>query len=274
MKFRKIISLSVLTSFFFVALTGIILYITPQGRVAYWADWRLLGLTKDEWTAIHINLSLLFLIGSGFHIYYNWNPLIAYLKNKAKQLVVFNREFSLALAVTLIAVLGTYFSIPPFQTVISINDKIKAGHEKTYGSPPYGHAELSSLQSFCKKMGLDAEKALQILVQKKISGADKNKTLKAIAGDNGISPQQVYLMIADAKSEAPKDAGNTPGQIIPTGLGKKTLAQAAEEYHLDLKKGIENLAAQNIEASPEMTFMEIARAEDLSPIDIFEMMKK
>lgn len=79
-RFRRIVSLTSLTSFFFLGLTGIMLYIVPQGRVAYWADWRLLGLSKTDWTNIHINISLLFLIASGFHLYYNWNTLLAYLK--------------------------------------------------------------------------------------------------------------------------------------------------------------------------------------------------
>jgi len=67
-------------------LTSVILFITPQGRVAYWADWRLWGLTKTDWGNIHINLGLLFLIALSVHIYYNWKPLISYLKNKAKQI--------------------------------------------------------------------------------------------------------------------------------------------------------------------------------------------
>jgi hypothetical protein len=62
-----------------MVLTSIILYIVPQGRVAYWADWKLWGLTKTDWGNIHINLGLLFLIALFIHIYYNWKPLINYL---------------------------------------------------------------------------------------------------------------------------------------------------------------------------------------------------
>ena len=57
-----------------------ILYIVPQGRVAYWADWKFWGLTKTDWGNIHINLGLLFLIALFIHIYYNWKPLINYLQ--------------------------------------------------------------------------------------------------------------------------------------------------------------------------------------------------
>jgi hypothetical protein len=40
MKLRKITSLTALLSFVLMLVTSIILYIVPQGRVAYWADWR------------------------------------------------------------------------------------------------------------------------------------------------------------------------------------------------------------------------------------------
>ena len=71
MNIRKISSLTATLSFILMLPTAIILYIVPQGRIAYWADWHLWGLTKTQWGAIHINLGLLFLITLSLHIYYN-----------------------------------------------------------------------------------------------------------------------------------------------------------------------------------------------------------
>ena len=62
MKLRKITSLTSLLTFILIVLTSVILYIVPQGRVAYWADWRLWGLTKVQWGNIHIINGLLFLL--------------------------------------------------------------------------------------------------------------------------------------------------------------------------------------------------------------------
>ena len=100
MKIRKITSLTASLAFILMVLTSIVLYIVPQGRVAYWADWRLWGLTKTDWGNIHINMGLLFLIALFLHIYYNWKPLMSYLKNKAKQMKVFTPEFNVALVIT------------------------------------------------------------------------------------------------------------------------------------------------------------------------------
>lgn len=125
MKIRKITSLTASLSFVLMVLTSVVLYIVPQGRVAYWADWHLWGLTKTDWGNIHINLGLLFLISLFLHIYYNWKPLISYLKNKAKQVKVFTPEFNLALAITIAAAVGTYVMAPPFSWVMSLNEHFK-----------------------------------------------------------------------------------------------------------------------------------------------------
>ncbi len=82
---RKITSLTAALSFIVMVLTCVILYIVPQGRVAYWADWHLWGLTKSQWGGIHINTGILFLIALSFHIYYNWKPIMNYLKDKTKK---------------------------------------------------------------------------------------------------------------------------------------------------------------------------------------------
>ena len=81
-KMRKITSLTAALTFIIVILTSIILYIVPHGRVAYWADWHLWGLSKDDWGNIHINTGLLFLIALLLHTYYNWKSLMAYLKDR------------------------------------------------------------------------------------------------------------------------------------------------------------------------------------------------
>jgi len=114
MSVKKITSLTALLSFIVMAFTGIILYITPQGRVAYWSDWHLFGLTKSEWGDIHIGTGVLFIIAIGFHIWYNWKMILAYLKDKAKNLKIFTKDFNIALILTVVFVAGTYFQAPPF----------------------------------------------------------------------------------------------------------------------------------------------------------------
>ena len=77
MSLRKITSLTAALAFCVVVVTSVILYIVPQGRVAYWADWRLWGLTKEQWGDVHITVGLLFLLALVLHLFYNWKPLLA-----------------------------------------------------------------------------------------------------------------------------------------------------------------------------------------------------
>ena len=133
MKLRKITSLTMLISFILCIITSVILYIEPHGRVAYWADWRLWGLSKTEWDGLHINLGVLLLLAGLLHVYYNWKTITAYLKDKARQVKVFTIDFTIALLITLAFGVGTYFNVPPMSTILEIGESIKDAGSVRYG---------------------------------------------------------------------------------------------------------------------------------------------
>jgi hypothetical protein len=258
-----------------MVLTSVVLYIVPQGRVAYWADWHLLGLTKTEWGNIHINLGLLFLISLFLHIYYNWKALISYLKNKTKQIKVFTPDFNLALAVTLAVAIGTYVMAPPFSWVMSLNDHFKDSGAEKYGEPPYGHAELSSLKTFANKLNLDLEKSMKLLDQAGYRVADSAVTLKTISEQNDIPPQQVYKTIKPAaRNTADMSKNDTALPESPQpGTGRLTLADFCAQYGLNNKWIVRELERQAINASQELTLKTIADQNGLSAIDLYERIK-
>jgi hypothetical protein len=101
-RIKRIVPLTAFLSFVLVILNSVALYISPHGRVAYWVDWRFLGLSKTQWADQHIIVGLLFLIALLLHIYYNWNPIVAYLKSKARKIKVFTPDFNIALALTIL----------------------------------------------------------------------------------------------------------------------------------------------------------------------------
>jgi len=276
MKLRKIISLTALLSFVLMLLTSAVLYIAPQGRIAYWSDWRMLGLSKTDWGNIHINLGFLFLIAIGLHIYYNWKPLTAYLKNKAKQLKIFTPDFIAALVVVLFCAVGTYFLVPPFGWVMTLNDHFKAAAAQKYGEPPYGHAELSSLKSFAKKLDLDLDKSLVLLKRAGYPAESAEMTLAQIARQNGATPQALYLAIVPAA--VPEDQAGERGVQLPAdpppGTGNLTLAELSARYNLDLNTLLRQLEVQGIEAGADQTIKTIADAHQKGPVDIYEAIKE
>jgi len=273
-KIRRLTSLTASLAFVLMLVTSIILFITPQGRVAYWADWRLWGLTKTDWGNIHINLGLLFLIALSVHIYYNWKPLISYLKNKAKQIKLFTPEFTLAFAITIVFIFGAYFLVPPFGWVMSLNEHFKDTGAEKYGEPPYGHAELSSLQTFAKKMKLDLAKSVELLDKAGYAVEDGNITLATIGRQYNIPPQLVYETIKPAAiATANKSDSNNLPESPPPGTGKLTLADFCTQHKLNMKMVVRELKKQGIEASEDLTLKKIAAKNKTGPHDIYERIK-
>ena len=121
MRLRRVASLTAFLSFIALLFTIIVLYITPHGRIAYWSDWHLLGLDKTQWTNLHINIGVLFLLSILVHTYYNWKPITSYLRDKARRLKVFTGAFNLSALFLIVFALGTLFSLPPFSWVIDIS---------------------------------------------------------------------------------------------------------------------------------------------------------
>ncbi len=155
-------------------------------------------MTKSDWGNIHINLGLLFLTALFLHIYYNWKPLVSYLKDKSKQIKVFTPEFNVAIVVTIGFVVGSCFLVPPFSWVMTLNDYIKDAGVEKYGEPPYGHAEQSSLKTFCKKMNLDIGKSMELLNQAGYSVENGDITLEEIGRRFNTPPQEIFERIRPA----------------------------------------------------------------------------
>jgi hypothetical protein len=270
-KFRKAISLTALWAFGLLILTSIILYIVPVGRVAYWADWRLWGLTKTQWGELHINLGLLFLIAGGLHIYLNWNAILVYLKTRSKRLRIFTRDFNIATALTALVMLGTYYELPPFSTVIAVSSAIKDAGAVKYGEPPYGHAELSSLKTFADRMGWNLGQSLARLEQNGFQMADAQLTLKDAAVKYGVTPQQIYQAMQPAAGTAPRTKlPVTP----PPGIGRQTLADLGRFYQIDIPELLRALEAQKIGATADLTIKEIAEQDQRAPQDLYGLIKR
>ncbi|MGD8943201.1 MAG: DUF4405 domain-containing protein, partial [Desulfobacterales bacterium] len=264
-------SLTALLSFMLLFITIIVLYIVPQGRVAYWADWRLWGLTKSQWGNIHINVGLLFLLSIFLHIYYNWKALLNYLKDKAKNLKVLTREFNVALVLICLFSLGTVIEVAPFAWVLQLNAHFKDQAAAQYGEPPYGHAELSTLKAFAAKTKIDLTDGMARLKQAHILVDDENQTLKDIGRANKISPQQVFTAMKPIKEpDQIKSLPPTP----PPGTGSKKLNDLSREYSLNIQLVLKGLAEAGVIAGADMTIKQIARQNEMAPRDVYGLVRK
>lgn len=272
MKIRKIVSLTALLSFLLLGLSGVILYLTPHGRVAYWADWRLWGMSKTQWGNLHTNAGFLFIIFSGLHIYYNWRPLVSYLKSKAKKIKVFTPEFNVALLITTVITVGTLLEAPPFVWIQDLGESIKEKAITTYGEPPYGHAELSSLTVFSAKMGYDISGVEKSLKARGVAYDSPEQSIEDIAKKNGMSPQQLFDIFKQQDSGLKK--GASLPENPPAGIGNLTLKEICLKVGASPKNAAAKMTESGIEASPDMTIKQIAAANSKAPPDVYESLRK
>ncbi len=276
MSMRKITSMTMLSSLFLLFLNSIILYVVPEGRVAYWADWHFWGLSKTQWGDQHITVGFLFLLAGLLHIFYNWVTIKSYMKNKVKEMRIFTPSFNAGLLVTVIVAVGTYFNVPPMSTVLHLGASFKEAGAEKYGEPPYGHAELSSLKLFSQKEQIDLDKALDLLKQAGMQVEGATETLAAIARKNAVTPQQVYAVIRPARTvvEGQADGANItfPDEPKP-GFGRKTLEEACTELKIEYKKISEGLQAKGVKVEAGKTIHEIAEANGKEPMEIFEAIR-
>lgn len=267
---EKTVSLTLAFSFLVMSFSGIMLYIVPKGKIAYWADWEMFGLTKTDCGNIHITSMFLFLVAAIWHIYYNWKPLISYIKNEAKEITIFKKELLIAFFINLFFVAATLYELQPIQSLVDINEDIKYYWEKEYGTPPYNHAEESSLKSFTKRMGIELDAAVAALKEKNITLESPEQMLKDIAKKNALSPQQIYEIIK------PKESSDTPKTSHTSDvpfLGQKTLQELADMGKIDLKKSLHYIRAKGFEATSQSKMREAADALGTTPFPLYGELK-
>lgn len=261
MNLKKITSLTMLLSMVVMTYTGIILFIAPPGRIAHWANWEILGLTKEQYGALHSTMMVLFVIATILHLYYNWKPITNYMKNSAKQMIVFTKDMVIAFVVTGIFIVGTLVEVTPFSSFILFGEDIKESWEKEYGTAPYSHAELSSLKRFCQKLGYDLEKSEKILKNNGIK-YEVSQSLSQIGKNNRLSPQFIYTLL---RKNFEKDGEKS---IQLTGLGKKQVKDVAKTLGINTKEFLSQLNSIGIKANGDDKFKEVVEQYDMSPMDV------
>jgi hypothetical protein len=291
---------SLLTTFSFIvmSLSGVLLFIVPQGRIAEWTEWHMLGLSKSQWGDIHITTSLMFLASGAYHIVLNWRTLLGYFTTRRDKSLMMQRELAIAAVVTVFCIAGAVYQVPPLSYVLTLNNTIKQAwiRDKDH-EPPMGHAELLTMPSFTKKLQMDMGQVTTVLQGNGITFTD-TESLAVIAKKHGTSPVKIYQFIksleGSAAAGATVDAGSTvavkaslstaaaAGQPVYTdemvdekfegrGMGRKTLAMLAEEIGFDLAVAKKKLAARNLSMKDDETLKDAAAKAGTAPMEILKV---
>lgn len=198
-KWRAFISICLFISFFIIFITGLVLYLAPVGWVARWIDWRIIGMTKEKWEAMHTVFSYLFAIFAVIHLFsMNWKLFLNYIKIKAVGTFKKKMELISALLLSLLIFIGTLFSIPPFDFIMDFGSKLSDSWEKSDEKPPVDNAEKLSLDEFASVLNISSSSLLSILTQLEIQFDNKDQTIQDISKLNHQSPLEFYLLVVDS----------------------------------------------------------------------------
>ncbi len=146
-------SFSLALSFFMMAISGIILYIAPPGRVARWSEWLALGLEKDQWEAQHSIFSYAFIVFALWHLFFiNWKAFYSYLKSKTHKGLGISKELVLSLLVFVALFTFIQMKWQPLSPIMQLSDYASSSWERKGYAPPRPHAEEIPLSQLAQEV--------------------------------------------------------------------------------------------------------------------------
>lgn len=262
---RGLTSLVVTLAFLVLATTGVILYVSPQGRVANWTGWNVWGLSKEEWAAAHTTAALLFLVASGFHIYFNWSTLVRYIVRQRK--LALKREMIGAAVIVAALFAATVLRVPPISAVDELKDRIKAHWEGRSEQAPYPHAEASTLADFSEKTGIPPATLVELLERAGIKVSDPAaQTLEELARGRGLSPKELFAAISRERE------GGAEGHGM--GTGRLTIQELCEQRSIPLERALGVLREEGYAADASMSLKSLAEQKGVTPWEIRELIIK
>ncbi len=192
---RGFTSLLLTLSLLAMTFAGVMLYLSPRGRVANWTDWTLIGLGKEQWSSVHMNASLLFAIVAVLHLVLNWSIFFSYLKKKSAAGLNMKKELALAALIAVVWIAGTISEVPPFSSVVALNDDIKNYWEQQATRAPIPHADELTLEAFAKQVNLPVTEIAEALREEGFDAADTQLTVREVGHRKGVAPSEVLAAI-------------------------------------------------------------------------------
>lgn len=276
---RVLTSLASAAGFLIMGLTGLMLYIVPQGRIAYWTDWRLVGLSKTQWGNIHVLGMFVFLTAGIFHLYFNWRVLVKYFTGRAEAGLKHGRELLIAGLLVVVITLAGAAPFPPLSWLLDLSTSIKDSWviSRQY-EPPFGHAELVSLKTLAQKSNVPLKEALAELESQGLNIPSAQMKVYELAALNNLSPMALWAKVSHL--EKTPQAEVSPGEtwsgdrveavFAGTGIGNKSLAQIAQATGQPVESIKARLAGKGIEMGAEESIKKAADRLGIAPLDLLK----
>jgi hypothetical protein len=265
---RAFVTFYVVFSFVALAISGLVLFISPPGRIANWSQWRLAALVKADWQAVHTVFALLFLAAAAVHVYFNWRVILNYVRRKAGEGLNRGRELALASAVGGAILASTIVGVPPFSTIMAVGETVKNSWSDPASEPPVPHAEEWTVAKFAETNKMTVDQAMENLRQANMAAPAPEVTLQSLATTYETTPRTVYLKAlgtAKGASAPPSEGG---------GFGRKTVGELCRESNIPVETGLGRLRQAGFaDATAGSNLRQLATANGRRPIDVVQVIR-
>lgn len=191
MSLTKIINLTLLLALAGLMLTG------AGGR------WTMPGLSRNEWNALHTNLSILFLATAVLFALRHLGTFLSGLKKKKGRFRLLNLNFSIALLLTGWIVLGTLLNWPPFACNSTLenpqlHETAREPETKSFPEKMPLFFSRRALAGICAEYGMEPDTVIQALKNVGIK-ADARASIRTIAEENDTEPSVIFEALRQMK---------------------------------------------------------------------------
>ncbi len=183
-----------------MAVSGALLYLSPRGRTANWTNWRIWGLSKEEWATFHICVTTVFLIFGAWHLFLNWRLFWGYIKRGILGLPQLRLELLAAGLVTAAVVYGGVRLPQPFSLLVAGRDYLRDSWERQ-DTAPVPHAEELPLGQLGRWVGITGQEIAQIVAAVGVADASPRMTLGQLADRLGVAPKDAFAWLQERVPE-------------------------------------------------------------------------
>jgi hypothetical protein len=265
---RAFVTFYIVFSFVALGISGLVLFISPPGRVANWSQWRFATLLKGDWQAVHTVFALLFLATAAVHVYFNWRVIVNYLRRKVGEGLNRGRELAMASAAGLAILALTVAGVPPFSTVMALGETAKNSWSDPSTEPPVPHAEEWTVATFAETTKVGVDQVMENLRQANLTAPAPEVTLQALATTYKTTPRNVYL-----KALGPEKAASVPA-TEGGGYGRKSVGQLCAETGIPVDTALERLRQAGFpDAAAESNMRQLATANGRRPIEVAQVIR-
>jgi hypothetical protein len=225
-------------SFMLMAVTGLVLFFAPSCRIARDTSWAVWGHDKEQWVAVHVWLSIAFVVASIIHVYINWTALTSYFKSKIHKQLALRTEWIVAVAICVALYVGSVRGVTPFSSLMA--------WKETFKHPTSGPGQgWRGGRVVGQQMENDASHTQQGHTDGAFSSNGQRSDLQQTQGPGG------------------RGLGRAGG-----GMGQKTLRQFCSDEGVELTWAMLRLRNEGFAVHDTMTMRQIADGAGVHPREL------